>query len=302
MAVKQVKQFTILMKYLCLLFFVAASSTVFGADIDLRLFAGKHTLVADSDTIIRKRSISAGVSYGSDVLFFGRTGPVKYPFVTADLIYNTKSGIFLYGSAFKVLGYAPVDEVDLGGGYFYKFSKAFSGSASYTRFIFARDAAQVIKSASSNDINFKNSYDWKYLKTSAVLDYLFGKSNDIFLTVSNSKYWESSWSIFDDQDFLSFNPSFNFILGTQNFVQRYSLDHHFRDEAANISIQYDPRYASRNRRFNMLNYSFKIPVAYNRPHYTFEFSYKYSIPVNVEGVLLNRRESFYNLTFYYVFY
>ncbi|AYL98547.1 hypothetical protein HYN43_026145 [Mucilaginibacter celer] len=290
------------MRYLCLLLFVVASSAVFSAPVNLHLFMGKHQLTADTDTIIRKRSVSAGVSYGSDVLFFGRTGPVKYPFVTADLIYNTKSGLFLYGSAFKVLGYAPVDEVDVGGGYFYKFSKAFSGSASYTRFFFARDAAKVIKSASSNDINFKNSYDWKFLKSSVVLDYLFGKSNDFFVTVSHSKYWESSWSIFDDQDYLSFNPSFNFIMGTQNFVQRYSLDHTFRDEASNISAHYDPRYAARNRRFNMLNYSFKVPVAYNRPHYTFEFSYKYSIPVNVEGVLLNRRESFYNLTFYYVFY
>jgi hypothetical protein len=290
------------MRYLCLLLLLVAGSTVYSAPVNLHLFEGKHALVADTDTIIRKRSVSAGVSYGSDVLFFGRTGPVKYPFVTADLIYNTKSGVFLYGSAFKVLGYAPVDEVDVGGGYFYKFSKAFSGAISYTRFFFARDAAQVIKSASSNDINFKNSYDWKFLKSTVVFDYLFGKSNDKFFTVSHSKYWESSWSIFDDQDFLSFNPSFNFILGTQNFVQRYSLDHNFRDEASNISVHYDPKYAARNRRFNMLNYSFKVPVAYNRPHYTFEFSYKYSIPVNVEGVLLNRRESFYNLTFYYVFY
>jgi hypothetical protein len=76
------------------------------------------------------------------VLFFGRTGPVKYPFVTADLIYNTKSGIFLYGSAFKVLGYAPVDEVDVGGGYFYKFSKAvFRARQVIPGSIFARDAA-----------------------------------------------------------------------------------------------------------------------------------------------------------------
>jgi hypothetical protein len=51
-----------------------------------------------------------------------------------------------------------------------------------------------------------------------------------------------------------------------------------------------------------LNYSFKIPLAYNMPHYTLEASYKYSIPVNVEGALKNRRESFFNFTFYYVFY
>jgi hypothetical protein len=234
-------------------------------------------------------------------LFFGRTGPIKYPFVTGDIIYNTKKGFFVYGSILKVLGYAPVDEVDVGGGYFYKFNKKFSGAVSYTRFIFNKDA-NVIKSASSNDINWKNAYDWKFLKTSVIADFLFGKSNDVFVTVTNSKYIETSFGIFDDKDYLSFNPSFNFITGTQNFVQRYSRDHQFKNEIDNIYYGDDLKSARFNRVFRMLNYSVKIPVAYNRPHYTFEASARYSIPVNVEGVLENRKEVFFNFTFYYLFY
>ncbi len=292
------------MKYLCLLFFIAGSNALYAAGIDQNLLVtGRdYRLTADTDTIVRKKSVSVGVSYGSDALFFGRTGPIKYPFVTGDAIYNSKSGVFVYGSVLKVLGYAPVDEVDLGGGYFYKFSKSFSGAVSYTRFIFNKNA-NVIKSASSNDINFKNAYDWKLFKTTVVLDYLFGKSNDFFTTVSTSKYFESSWSIFDDNDYLSFNPSFNVILGTQNFVQRYEVDHNYQHvlppsvlENLNLSA------ARRNRVFNVLNYSFKVPVAYNRPHYTLEASWRYSMPVNVEGTLENRRESFFNFTFYYLFY
>jgi hypothetical protein len=290
------------MKYLCLLFFVMGSNTLYAAGINTDLFTRNNLhVVADTDTIIRKQSVSVGINYGSDALFFGRTGPVKYPFVTGDLIYNTKQGFFAYGSILKVLGYTPIDEVDLGGGYFYKFSKDFSGAASYTRFIFNKDA-NVIKSASSNDVNLKNSYDWHFVKTSVIMDYLFGKSNDFFVTVTNSKYIETSWSIFDDKDYLSFNPSFNFITGTQNFVQRYSLDHRFKDDIDNIYVHNDPNSARYNRKFKMLNYSFKLPIAYNRPHYTFEASWRYSIPVNVEGALENRKESFFNFTFYYLFY
>ena len=92
------------------------------------------------------------------------------------------------------------------------------------------------------------------------------------------------------------------ILGTQNFVQTYSLDHQDRFVDASIVAKTYSPYQYNNGRFNALNYSVKIPVAYNRPHYTFEFAYKYSIPVNVEGALRNRKESFYNLTFYYLFY
>jgi hypothetical protein len=290
------------MKYLCLLFFIAGSNALYATGINNTfLTSGNIHIVADTDTIIRKQSVSVGVNYGSDALFFGRTSPVKYPFVTGDVIYNSKQGFFAYSSILKVLGYAPVDEVDVGGGYFYKLSKQFSGTVSYTRFIFNKQA-KVIKSASSNDINLKNSYDWKFLKTSVIADYLFGKSNDFFVTVTNSKYIENSWSIFDDQDYLSFNPSFNFITGTQNFVQRYSVDHRFKQDIDNIYVYDDPNSARYNRKFKMLNYSFKVPIAYNRPHYTLEASWRYSIPVNVEGVLENHKESFFNLTFFYLFY
>ncbi|MDP9047508.1 MAG: hypothetical protein M3N14_05180, partial [Bacteroidota bacterium] len=189
-----------------------------------------------------------------------------------------------------------------GAGYLYKYSKNFSGSISYTRFIFDKNAAQVIKSASSNDINFKNSFNWKFAKSSVVFDYLFGTANDYFVTLTTSKYMETNWSIFDDQDYLSFNPTISAILGTQNFVGKYSYQHpeklHFNDV-----LDYRPPGSTYNNgRFNALNYSIKIPVAYNRPHYTLEASWKYSIPVNVEGELKNRHEVFFNLTFYYIFF
>ena len=305
MAINKINLYRVLMKYICTLMFLTIYWNAGAALHAHGVFIDRPArLTADSDTIIRKRSVSAGVSYGSDASFFGRTGPVRYPFLNADVIYNAKSGVFVYGSAYKVLGSIPtLDEVDLGGGYFYHFSPKFSGNFSYTRFIFDRNAL-IIKSASSNDVNLSNAYDWKILKSSVTLDYLFGESDDFFVSINNSKYIETNWSIFDDKDYLSFNPGVNIILGTQNFVQKYSLNHpgHLGyNEPIGPPINPE-KYAGRNSDFDMLNYSFKIPIAYNRPHYTFEFSYKYSIPVNVEGILMNHKESFYNLTFYYVFY
>ena len=211
------------MKYFFVLVFLIFCDAVDAAALRVSIFPGRpNHIIADSDTVFRKRSISVGVNYGSDVLFFGRTGPIKYPFVSTDGIYNFKSGFFIYSSVVQVLGYNPlIDEIDLGTGYLYKYSKFFSGSFSYTRFIFNRNAAKVIKSASSNDINFKNAYDWKYAKSSVVFDYLFGAQNDYFITLNTSKYIETSWSVFDDQDYLSFNPTISAVLGTQNFVQKY---------------------------------------------------------------------------------
>lgn len=289
------------MKYICTLFLLIICFNAGATTPGRHVLTEKLRTTADTDTVARKRSLSVGANYGSDASFFGRTGPVRYPFLNANMIYNAKSGVFIYGSAYKVLGSIPaVDEVDVGAGYFYRFSKNFTGNASYTRFFFDRNAL-IIKSGSSNDVNFNNSYDWKILKSGVILDYLFGKSDDFFVALTNSKYIETNWSIFDDKDYLSFNPAFNVILGTQNFVEKYSLSHQ-QGGPGRYPFPTPQKYAHDNSEFNMLNYSFKIPIAYNRPHYTIEASYKYSIPVNVEGILRNHKESFYNLTFYYVFY
>jgi len=296
------------MRYFFISLFILISGAVNADAINLPIFSHPAVRIAsDTDTVFRKRSISVGTNYGSDVQFFGRTGPVKYPYMSADVIYNFKSGLFVYGSGVQVFGYTPViDETDLGAGYLYRYSKKLSGAISYSRFIFDKNAAAVIKSASSNDINFKNSFDWKFAKSSVTFDYLFGDANDYFITFSTSKYIETDWSIFDDKDYLTFTPTISAILGTQNFVGKYSTDHleEFRDDHPYIpGLGIPPDFVRYNNgRFNALNYSFKLPIAYNRPHYTFEASWKYSVPVNVEGALKNHHEVFLNLTFYYLFY
>ena len=294
------------MKYFGVFCFLVICNTVSVATVRMPVFITQpNHITADSDSVIKKRSISVGLNYGSDIQFFGRTGPITYPFMNTDVIYNTKNGFFAYGSVFKVLGYNPlIDEIDLGAGYLHKYTKNFTGTLSYTRFIFNKDAAEVIKSASGNDINFKNSYDWKIFKLSATFDYLFGKENDYFTTFNISKYIEPKWGVFDDKDYLSFNPSISAILGTQNFVGRFNTEHPDRFVLDNIYVPghgiVQPDY--NNGRFNALNYSIKLPIAYNRPHYTFEASTKYSVPVNVEGALKNHHEVFFNLTFYYLFF
>jgi hypothetical protein len=295
------------MKYICSILFLIVYMNVKATEKVLPAVDTVPKTTTDTTGVVqRQASASAGVSYGSDISFFGRTGPKKNPYISTDLIINSKPGIFVYGNVFNVLGYQPLAaEVDLGAGYFYTLSKKISGNFAYTHFFFARNA-QIIKSVSLNDINLKNNFDWKIFATSIQGDYLFGKkdADDIFVTINNSKYIETSWGIFDNKDYLSFVPTISMIFGTQNFVGKFSDDQiHHRPPPYNVIVSEDLlREIRENRQFSALNYSFKIPVAYNRPHYTFEVSYKYSIPVHVQGYLENHRESFWGVTFYYVFY
>src|SRR5476649_1947269 len=149
------------MKYAGLLFLLITYNAV-NATVVKRYTLRPATIMGrDTDSLVRKRSLSAGISYGSDALFFGRTGPITYPFMSTDVVYNTKNGFFVYGSALKLLGYPTLeDEVDLGAGYSYRFKHDLKGSISYNRFIFSNDE-RIIESATSNDINWKNTYNWK---------------------------------------------------------------------------------------------------------------------------------------------
>lgn len=250
----------------------------------------------------KKSSLVIGVNYGSNVIFFGRTSPQKYPYTSSDVLYNAKNGFFAYGSVWHILSTAPyINEFDGGVGYRYTLFRKLAGAMSYTHFFIDRNT-KIIKSASSNDFNFRSSYDFNLIKSSLAIDYLFGKTNDIFLTLTLSKYFETQWNIFDTKDYLSFSPTLNYIMGTQNFIDRYDKDHdHVQDDSSPNGMNDNSR-ASINMEFIPLNYSLRLPLAYNRPHYTVEAAYKLSVPVNVEGSLKNRRESFFYLRFFYLFY
>ncbi len=259
---------------------------------------------ADTDSIIHKQSISVGVTGGSDASFFGRTSPKRYRYYTTDVVYNHKSGAFAYGTLWKVSGsYPTVDEVDLGAGYVFHINPKLSGTTSYSHFFFNQNT-QVIKSLSTNNIDLKTTYNFKLFKGSIAADYLWGKASDVFVTPSISRYYETKFGIFDDKDYLSFTPGISMILGTQNFVENYSEDQRADpNQGSNFGHDTDNFLtAHANREFNVLNYSFKLPIAYNRPHYTLEANTKYSIPVNVEGQLKNHKEVFFTLTFFYLFY
>lgn len=260
-----------------------------------------------ADTSSVTNTLTLSTTYGNNASFFGRANEIKYPYLTTDITFTQKSGLWLYGAASKVFNSSPaVDEVDLSAGYDHKFSKKFKSSISYTRFIFSNQS-EILKSSASNDINLTNSLKWQLLKTTLAADYLFGTSNDFFLSFKNSKNFETKGRIFDNKDYLSFEPSATIILGTQDFVTTYVEEHPLQPNGKRLKKALNPPVYSApitryNKKFQTLNYNFKLPIAYNRPHYSLESAWKYSIPVNTQSGATNKPQSFFTLNFYYIFY
>ena len=170
------------MKYNLTLFILIACLPLAGICNAHNGIIGGDINIIDTSKILspKKQSVSLGMTYGTDASFFGRTSPQRYPYITNDLIYNTKFGLYAYTSAWKVIGSIPaIDEFDTGIGYSLKFNEDIKSSVSYTHFFFS-DNAEIIKSSSSNDINLKSTFDLHLLKTGITADFLYGKSNDFF--------------------------------------------------------------------------------------------------------------------------
>ncbi len=274
--------------------------------ISLHLFSsawGKEVFQDSTatDSIVKKKSLVIGINRGSDAIFFGRTSPTTFPYYSTDIVYNSKNGFFAYGSVWHITSSSPfVNELDAGAGFLYRLTGWLSGNVSYTHF-FTDKHIKIIKSNSLNDLDLKNTADLGIVKVSLTADYLFGKASDIFLTGSASRRFEMLHRLVDNRDYLTLIPSISVIYGTQNFVQQFNDD--FAGARTNKNLDSEASFDQRrNTEFTPLNYSLRVPLAYNRPHYTIEASYKYSVPVNVERTLRNRRESFWYLRFYYLFF
>lgn len=92
------------MRYLYILLLILIVGVARGAGLTRYEYAGSsvYNMAKDTDTIIRKQSLSVGINYGSDAMFFGRTGPITYPFFSTDVVYNTKAGFFCVRLGVKV--------------------------------------------------------------------------------------------------------------------------------------------------------------------------------------------------------
>jgi len=145
-----------------------------------------------ADTILRKlpmqirgaQAINIGcASVGSDAQFFGRTGLIKYPFLNSILFIMPSRAFLCTGLFIRFLGRYSNWRNGCWRGYCTAFAEVY-GNISYTRFIFNKNAL-IIKSASSNDINFSNSFDWKILKSTLHL-ITFLASQRLFRNINNS--------------------------------------------------------------------------------------------------------------------
>ena len=268
------------------------------------------SLVADPDTAeTPKTTLNLATIYASDASYYGQASVDRLPYVLANATLNFPSGFFLSAGAYKLINIGSgVSGVDLSAGFDFKLSKNLSSSLSFSRSFFP-DSSLFLQSANLNMASASLSYDWQWLKTGLYADYAIGDQSALFTTFSASKSFELG-SI-TAKDYISFEPSIDIVGGTQRITTTEEVPQNGNGEGGfgskigriirgnNNSA---PQYRSiESNSFDLLSYSLKLPVAYNRANYAIEATYQGSILSNkVEGASQKPR-SFLYLGFYYMF-
>ncbi len=221
-------------------------------------------------TALPRRHFSVALSYGSNSAYFGRTQATAFPYLTTDLTYTTKGGLFASAGLYNLLS-TPLllDETDLTAGWAGNLSQTLDASVSYSRFVFPA-SSELVKSSVNNSLDAALGQDWGPFYSRLSAAYLFGQSAssaDGFLTLENSRSFEIP-HVFSPDDYLTIEPTVSAAAGTQSFVE------------ASLTKRHGAK-ARATRRFGVVDYEFAVPVSYTLGKLSVAASWRYVLPVNL---------------------
>lgn len=269
----------------------------------LLICCGLSTSVFAQQDSSAKASLTLAAIYGNTVNYYGQTTAEKLPYVLSYGAYKLKSGFYISASALKLLNSSDgIASVDLSAGYGFNLAKNLDGSMSYSRSFFQANSP-LLQTANENNLNADLTFDHIF-KSNLSGNYAFGTQSDAFLSFTNSKLI-SIGSINKEKDLISIEPGITVSAGTQHFYETYTTEQKKRKKLLDPLFpgqQPEPTTTTVvSTSFDVLAYTFTLPLAYNRSNYTIEASYQASLANKNVVEASNKPVSIFNLSFYYMF-
>lgn len=231
----------------------------------------------DSSSAIAKESsyVLAGTAFNSDIVFLGRKGLSKSPYISASAGYYHKSGFFITGIV-SYLAASQQNRIDLftaSGGYdFYK--KNFTTGVSATGYAF-NNKSYTVKSALTANLNAYADYDFGILEVYTDGTIYFSNQSDFIFSAAVSH------NFYTANDKLKISPTFSLYGGTQNYYSNYNNNKRFGQHMLNTGNSNTMGTGMMNGSIlNIQDYEFSVPVIYDLKHFRFQFLPVYAIPVN----------------------
>lgn len=268
----------------------------------LGLFVASASIAAVDSTEVKSATLTLAAIYGNNANYYGQAAEVKLPYALTNASYRLKNGIYFSAGSYKLINYEgpAISELDLSAGFETNLSKKLNASFGYTRSFYAQNSP-LLQAANENTISAGLEYDFNIFKAALNNYYSFGTQQDNFSSLELSKVLNLG-SLFNDKDFISFEPGFELVGGTINYLEEYRVERGRR----NPSAQFPPRppYKDRIRYstgFGMLSYNTNLLLGYNRSNYLLEAGWTISALGKNISDNAKKARSFFNLSFYYQF-
>jgi hypothetical protein len=186
----------------------------------------------------------------------------------------------------------------------FNLAKKLTTDVSYSHSFYPSNSP-LLQAANADNASVSLSYQG-WVNTGLTGDYAFGKTNDAFVTAIISKQ-VNLFSI-GKKDIVTITPSADIVGGSQHFYQTYLKEKKIRDSV--LGLLPVPVFGQPNSNhtdtvmttaFNVLSYNFKLPLAYNRQHYSIEAAYQLSLLSDHVKTTTDKINSFLTFSFYYQF-
>jgi hypothetical protein len=271
-----------------------------------QIYAQADSTVASADTTHPKSTLTLGLSYANSASYYGQKSEENTAYGAVAASYRFKGGFYFSGLAYRLIkdSNSLISAASLGAGYEVKLGKKLSADLSYSHSFFA-SYSPLLQAGNAENASLALNYT-KWMTFTLTGDYAFGKANDEFITAELSK----SINLFSlgKKDIITINPSVNVASGTQHFYQTYLTEKNLRDSLLGLISPVlgnpstpDGGTTATTTAFNVLSYSFKFPLAYNRASYLVEADYQLSALSNKAQSNPGKLSSFLSVSFYYQF-
>lgn len=247
-------------------------------------FAFAQDETDSSQTDLPKSYFKASIEYLNNSVYLGRKDSSVIPYLTPQLYYHLKSGLFIDAGISYLSNENRVDASTIGAGYSFS-KKKWDGEISAEKYFYSSQSYNV-KAETKGSVMGSLSYDAGLIEPSLSGSVSFSTKNDYGASLGLEHYF----SLFNDQ--ADINPSFVINASTQNSYAQYYQKRKYAKTRKGKNIGYTATANTLNTsNFKVLDYELSAPLEYTAKKFTFSFTPTYAIPVNPATVLLTIKTS-----------
>lgn len=187
-----------------------------------------------ADSVVSRGWWTASLEGANNSSFYGRISPRAYPYVAPTLTYVHPTGLWASTTAYQLFNTEDyIDETDVSLGYSFRIRQKVDANLSYSHFFFSKNSP-LVKAATSNAVNAYAALDWKYVFTAFTTSYIFGRSNDVFTVLENSRYLPLN-PLWKGKKAIGLDPKITLTAGTQEFYQEYTTTETYQNDSGKNS-------------------------------------------------------------------